>query len=133
MVTSSEVVGSSAIRTLRVAGDADCADHALAHAAGELVRIVANADFRRGDANLAEHVHNLVTQSVAFHVAVNFQRLANLVVDVEHRVERGHRVLQHHSDAVPANLLHLFLIDLENILAAEMHLSAHDVSRRRGH
>ena len=43
IVTSSAVVGSSAIRMLRVAGQRDRDHHALAHAAGELVRIAREA------------------------------------------------------------------------------------------
>ena len=47
MVTSSAVVGSSAISSLRAAGERHGDHHALAHAAGQLVRIVVDAALRR--------------------------------------------------------------------------------------
>ena len=54
MVTSSAVVGSSAIRMLRVAGERDGDHDALAHAAGELMRIARKALIRIGDAELRQ-------------------------------------------------------------------------------
>jgi hypothetical protein len=48
MVTSSAVVGSSAISSFGIAGQRHGDHHALAHAAGELVRIVVDAPLRLG-------------------------------------------------------------------------------------
>ena len=50
IVTSSAVVGSSAIRSARVASQRHRDHDALAHAAGQLVRIVRRPLLRRGDA-----------------------------------------------------------------------------------
>ena len=53
-VTSSAVVGSSAIRTLRLADQRHRDHHALPHAARQLMRIFIATPFRRGDANAGE-------------------------------------------------------------------------------
>ncbi len=44
---------------LRVAGERHGDHHALAHAAGELVRVLLRARLGRGDAHLAQHVNRL--------------------------------------------------------------------------
>ena len=51
MVTSSAVVGSSAMMQLRIAGEPDRDHHPLAHAAGELMRILFQPRARVGDAD----------------------------------------------------------------------------------
>ena len=56
MVTSSAVVGSSAIKQLRLAGERHRDHHALAHAAGEPVRVVVEALFGRRDMHAAQHL-----------------------------------------------------------------------------
>ena len=56
MVTSSEVVGSSAMMTLRLAGDGDGADHALLHAAADLVRVILDPPVGRRDPHLLQAV-----------------------------------------------------------------------------
>ncbi len=50
--TSSAVVGSSAMMNSGSAQTASAITHALAHAAGELVRIAVDPLFRRGNADL---------------------------------------------------------------------------------
>ena len=54
MVTSSAVVGSSAISSRGIAGQRHRDHDALAHAAGELVRIFVDAPLRRGDVHAAQ-------------------------------------------------------------------------------
>ena len=54
MVTSSAVVGSSAMMSSRLVEERDGDGHALAHAAGELVRIGAQARLGRRDADALE-------------------------------------------------------------------------------
>ena len=55
-VTSSAVVGSSAISRRGIAGQRHRDHHALAHAAGELVRIFVDALFGRGDVDAAQQL-----------------------------------------------------------------------------
>ena len=57
IVTSSAVVGSSAISTVGLAGQRHGDHDALAHAAGHLVRIVGGAALGIGDADALQRVH----------------------------------------------------------------------------
>ena len=47
--------------------------------------------------------------SAAARVLVHAHRLRDLVAHGEERIERGHRVLQDHSDALAADVAHLGL------------------------
>jgi hypothetical protein len=59
------------------------------------------------------------------------ERLADLVADREQRIERGHRVLQDHGDALAAHAAHLGIRLVEQVLALEHHPPADDARRRR--
>ena len=50
-------------------------------------------------------------------------RLAQLVADAEHRIERGLRVLQDHRDPAAANLAHLTRRLAQQVLAVQQHLA----------
>ena len=56
MVTSSAVVGSSAISSLRIASQRNGDHRPLAHAAGKLVRIVVHALFGRRDSDVPQQL-----------------------------------------------------------------------------
>ena len=60
IVTSSAVVGSSAISSSGLAGQRHRDHHALAHAAGKLVRIVVDARARVGDADHLQHLDGVL-------------------------------------------------------------------------
>ena len=51
--------------------------------------------------------------------AVQLQDLADLPLDRVERVERGHRLLEHHGDVVAAHLAHLVLVGGDQVLALE--------------
>ena len=106
---------------------------ALAHTARKLVRVVLYPHVRRRNPHLAEHIHHRVLQNLAAEALVDLQRLAHLVLYVEHRVQGGHRVLQHHAYPAAADLLHLALVQLEDVLAFQQNLAADYVARRRRH
>ena len=62
IVTSSAVVGSSAIRIVRVVRERHRDHRALAHAARELVRIVVDALLGMRDADLPQELHRAVAR-----------------------------------------------------------------------
>ena len=64
---------------------------------------------------------------------VHPDRLGDLVADREQRVQRGHRVLQDHRDPLAADVAHLGVGFLDQILALEQHPAADDPRRRRQH
>ncbi|MNL34933.1 hypothetical protein D3C87_1569310 [compost metagenome] len=60
------------------------------------------------------------------------QHFSNLLADLHHRIQRGHRVLENHPDLFPADLLHLLLIFTDQILPFEQNLSAFVFPHRLG-
>ena len=88
---------------LRVAGQRHRDHHALPHAAGELVRILAHAAFGRRDADELEQLHRAAVGRLARQIEMPLQHLGDLPPDPESRVERRHRLLEHERDLAPAD------------------------------
>ena len=91
---------------LRIAGERHGDHHALAHAAGELVRIFAHAALRLGDADQGEHLDRALLGRVPVEPLMQLQRLADLPADGQHRIEARHRLLEDHADLVAADVAH---------------------------
>ena len=72
-------------------------------------------------------VHALLRVDVVVHA----HGLRHLVADGEERVQRGHGVLQDHGDPLAADVTHLAVGLLQEVLALEEDLAAHDARRRR--
>ena len=99
-------------------GDGD--GHALAHAAGELVRIALQALFGRGMPTISSASRQ---RERARHVRVRQDGFHHLLADAQHRVQRHQRILEDHRDAVAAQLAHLFFAVLAQVLALEADLA----------
>ena len=56
--------------------------------------------------------------------------LDDLLADGEHRVERGHRLLEHHGDAGAADALHAGIGEFGERLAGEADFAGRDAGRR---
>ena len=126
---------------LGIAGEADRDHHPLAHAAGELMRILFEAPRRIGDADKAEQFDGAGAGLALAHAEMDAQRLGDLQSDRQDRIERGHRLLEDHRDVAAANLAHLFVGQVEEIAALEgdaalrdapgqLRQEAHDRERR---
>ncbi len=103
-------------------------DRALAHAARELVRVRADMT-----AIHADELHQLgrARQGVVFRdLPVRLHHVDELVADAHQGVERVHRALEDHRDVAPAELPHLLLAQLRQVLAAEQHLPARQLRGR---
>src|SRR5579883_1574590 len=117
-----------------VAGERHGDHHALAHAAGELVRIIFEARAGGGDAHRFQQ-RDRATASLRLREAqMQFLRLGELEADRQHRVERGHRVLEDHRDFVAADVPHLAFgerdeIDAPAIAGIEENFAVGDPSR----
>ena len=109
MVTSSAVVGSSAIEQIGPVQQRDGDRDALAHAARELVRIGRQALFGARDADHAESVARACAGLGVRDPLVRLHRLDHLRVDAQDRIQRHHRVLEDHRDAAAAQGAHLAL------------------------
>ena len=92
---------------LGIAGERDGDHHPLAHAARELVRILLEAPRRIGDADHVQQLDRAPVGRRAVGALVLLQRLGDLPADGEHRIERGHRLLEHHADVAAADRAHL--------------------------
>jgi hypothetical protein len=92
----------------RRAADQRHGDHgALAQAAGKLERIGVLGLDRVGEADPPQHVDHRVAPLGLAHLAVQRERLADLVADGVQRRERRHRLLEDDRDAPAADVLHL--------------------------
>ena len=88
---------------LRTAGHGDGDDHALAHAAGKLMRILIIAALRIGDTHQLQHVDGLALGLAAAHALMQLDGLLNLHADLLQRVQAGHGILRHHGDLAAAD------------------------------
>ncbi len=107
----------------RIKGKGGGDHHALALAAGKLVRIGMEDLLRIGELHFAEEVDDLLADFGPTQRRVDAERLGYLFTDPEDRVERGGRLLEDHRDApagyVPAGRL----VEGQQVLALEHHLA----------
>ena len=90
-------------------------DHALAHAAGELVRV--RADAPAVDADELEQLARARERPPLVDLLVRAHRVDELVADAHHRVERVHRALEDHRDVAPAEAPQLLGALADEVLA----------------
>ena len=132
MVTSSAVVGSSAIRKPGLQRQRHRQHDALAHAAGEFVDVAVEPLLRRGDADQRQQLDHALARLGLGEAEVGAQRVGDLVAHREHRVQRAHRLLEHHGDAPAAQGAHLGVALVEDVAALEQHAAARDLAGRVG-
>ncbi len=104
---------------LRLAGERHRDHDALAHAAGEPMRIFVQALARGGHAHPLEDAQRLGLGRRPVEPAMMHQRLGDLEADGEHRVEARHRLLEDHRQLVAAHIAHLLLGELQEVAAVE--------------
>ena len=103
----------------RIAHQRDGDDHALTHAAGKLVGVFLLA--LPGNADLLQDDLHPLTDLCGgeFLGVVQVERLADLILHGEHRVQSGHGVLKDHGDLLAPHPLHLQLLFLQQIVALQ--------------
>ena len=87
---------------LGIGGQRDGDDHALAHSAGELVRIFPHALLRVGNAHAPQQLHGAGVLFLAGKPGV-LEGFRYLLADAQHRVQRHHRLLEDHADLFAAH------------------------------
>ena len=116
--------------------------HALALAAGELVRVGVEPRRRLGDADLFEQLERALARGVARQALVQDQDLVHLPLDGVQRIERGHRLLEDHRHAVAAHRQKLACRRADQLAALEFYaaggMARHRIGqelqdRQRGH
>src|SRR5215470_3631674 len=95
------------------------------------MRVFARAPARLGDADEVQHLHRALRDGLAAEALVQPQRLGDLAADGEHRIEARHRLLEHHADAVAANVPHGALGERQEIDALEPDLTCDLAGRLR--
>jgi hypothetical protein len=70
------------------------------------MRMLPHAGTGLRDAHRVERLDRHAMRFAAPHRPVRADRLRQLPADGQHRIERGHRLLEDHGDAVAANLPH---------------------------
>ena len=116
-MTSSAVVGSSAMSSFGSAGQRHGDHDALLLPARELVRVGAGAT--GGQANLLEEFADPLSRRVGSDVVVQQDRFGQLGFDALDRVERVHRTLEHHSGLRPPDRAQLAERHPHDVLAVE--------------
>ena len=81
-----------------IAGEGHRDDHALPHAAGELMRVFQGADFRGRDTHLSEHLDREAGGFGLVAGAMEKKNLGELAADTVDGIERGHWLLKNHAD-----------------------------------
>ena len=114
-----------------VAGDRAGDQHALRHAAGDLVRVRRERALRVGDADPGEQAERPVLGLVLAETQADPHRLGQLAADGEGRVEVGHRLLRDVGDLAAAQLGHLLLGDVGEVGALELDDAGQDPAARR--
>ena len=106
MVTSSAVVGSSAISILGPTRYRHRDHDTLAHAARQLMGKLVDTVFGRRDADALEKIDGQRAGLARRQPLVQPYRLGDLVADGEHWIKRCHRFLKNHGNPLAANLTH---------------------------
>jgi len=108
------------------------ADHALAHAAAELMRVVFHPDFRGRHPDLLKALDDLVRLRLAAEELVQVDGLTDLVLHVENGIEARQRILENNGDTTASDCLHLLLRFGEEVFTVEANVPAYDFRGRLG-
>ncbi len=125
-----------------LAGQRDRDHHALFHAAGQLVRVFVDAAPCIGDADRVQQFQHALARRASAHGEMLAKHLADLVADGQHRVQRGHRLLEDHGNPPAANPSHAGFRQRGEFVVAEPDMASGDAAdglrqqaqdRQRGH
>ena len=90
------------------------------------MRVVLSRLIGSGIAHQLEHFAGALPRFLLRHLAMDADRLRDLVADLEDRVERRHRLLEDHGDVVAAHLAHLSLGKRGEVSSLETDFAAGD-------
>ena len=97
--------------------------HTLAHAARELVRIGLQALLGAGNAHHAQRLARAFAGLGLADLAVRLHGFDHLRVDAQHRVQRHHRILKDHRDAVALQTAQFARLHLGEVAALKKNLA----------
>ena len=108
-------------------GDGD--RYPLAHAAGELVRPGLQSSLRVGDTHLAQHLDAARARLGLGDTSVSLQGQLHLGADGQHRIERGHRVLEDHRQLAAPHGSQTGGVKAYQLLSSQVNRAADDTPR----
>ena len=120
----------------RIAGQRRGDHHALAHPAGELMRIVVEAPLGIGDFYQPQHIGGAHARRGGACAGVDAHGFGDLVADGKHRIEARHRLLEDHREPVAAQLAHLGFVERDEVTVLERHAArdgAREIRRQKPH
>ena len=120
----------------RIEHQRGCDHDALALAAGKLMRIGIDHLLGIGQMHRAHDLEHALAPLLRIERGVDLQHLADLVADPLDRIERGHRLLEHHGHAGAAGGAQLGIRFGGEFLALQPHragLDVHRVLRQQAH
>ena len=125
---------------LRAAAESHGDHDALAHSAGELMRVTVKGSGGIRDAHAVEERGSARAGFILGQALVKPERLGDLDADLHDRVERGHGLLKDHGDVIATNAAKLESGDLEEVvvgvgllrIGAKKRAAALDLARRHG-
>ncbi|MNH95957.1 hypothetical protein D3C73_486110 [compost metagenome] len=94
--------------------------HALAHAAGKLVREKVDLTLGVGDTNLRQCLYGPISCLCRADVLMCFEREPDLRADAKHRVQRHHRVLENHGNGLATDLPQLVRLKADQFAAFKL-------------
>src|SRR4029077_15250833 len=110
----------------RATGQRDRNRDALAHPAGELVRVGVQRAPRARDAHLVEQFDSAIVGRAAAEPEVAAHVLGQLLPDGEHRMKGRHRVLEDHPDVASRDSAQIAALQAQQILSSERRASLDD-------
>ena len=113
---------------LRIAADGHGDHDALAHAAGELMRVLLEPVRRIGNSHQLEQLLRACPGRRLRHAEMRDQRLHDLEPDRQHRIQARHGFLKNHADIPAAALPHGVIGELQQVDAIEQNLAADDAA-----
>src|ERR1019366_3517284 len=116
---------------LGVAGERQRDHHALGHAARELVRIFFDAPLPLGGLHEPPQLPRSRLRGAAAELLVQRHGLGDLTANRQHRVQRRHRLLEDHRDAIAADPPHRLFRQVQKIGASIAHRAGVAARRSR--
>src|SRR5690606_9922911 len=113
---------------LGLAGQCHRDHYALAHATAQMVWILPEPALRVGDPHETQQFERSLPSLLIVLVEVRFERLGQLPPDGQHRIERSHRLLEHHPDVPATNLPNLSVAQPEKVAPHEADAAADDAT-----
>src|SRR5437868_6865076 len=84
------------------------------------MRILLRSLFSGWDSRERQHFHSAIPRVASRSGSVNARYFSDLVTDSKYWIQRRHRLLKNHGDAIAANVPHTRIIERDEIFSLEL-------------